>query len=120
MMRLRDKGFMFALDDFGTGLSSYEYLKELPVDKLKIDGVFIKDIDKDPIKQAMVKTINEIGHVMVLETIAEFVETKSILDMLKEIQVDYAQGYYISKPQPFANIAAIEKSEQLPAISKAD
>jgi diguanylate cyclase (GGDEF)-like protein/PAS domain S-box-containing protein len=120
MMRLRDKGFMFALDDFGTGLSSYEYLKELPVDKLKIDGVFIKDIDKDPIKQAMVKSINEIGHVMGLETIAEFVETKSILDMLKEIQVDYAQGYYISKPQPFANIAAIEKSEQLPAISKAD
>jgi EAL domain-containing protein (putative c-di-GMP-specific phosphodiesterase class I) len=99
---------MFALDDFGTGLSSYEYLKELPVDKLKIDGVFIKGIDEDPIKQAMVKSINDIGHVMGLQTIAEFVETKSILDTLREMEVDYAQGYYISKPQPFANIAAIE------------
>ncbi|TWX66664.1 EAL domain-containing protein [Colwellia sp. C1TZA3] len=110
IQQLRDKGFKFALDDFGTGLSSYEYLKELPVDKLKIDGVFIRGIDKDPIKLAMVKSINEIGHVMGLETIAEFVETKSILDTLKNIQVDYAQGYYISKPQPFADIASIENS----------
>jgi diguanylate cyclase (GGDEF)-like protein/PAS domain S-box-containing protein len=109
IQQLRNKGFKFALDDFGTGLSSYEYLKELPVDKLKIDGVFIKGIDKDPINFAMVKSINEIGHVMGLETIAEFVETKSILDTLKNIQVDYVQGYYISKPQPFSDIASIEK-----------
>jgi diguanylate cyclase (GGDEF)-like protein/PAS domain S-box-containing protein len=111
--QLRDKGFMFALDDFGTGLSSYEYLKELPVDKLKIDGVFIQDIDKDPIKLAMVKSINDIGHVMGLETIAEFVETKSILETLKSIQVDYAQGYYISKPQAFADIVSIERAARL-------
>jgi Amt family ammonium transporter len=112
IQQLRDKGFKFALDDFGTGLSSYEYLKELPVDKLKIDGVFIRGIDKDPIKLAMVKSINEIGHVMGLETVAEFVETKSILDTLKKIQVDYVQGYYISKPHPFSDIASIEKLAQ--------
>jgi diguanylate cyclase (GGDEF)-like protein/PAS domain S-box-containing protein len=111
--KLRDKGFMFALDDFGTGLSSYEYLKELPVDKLKIDGVFIQGIDKDPIKLAMVKSINEIGHVMGLETIAEFVETKSIFETLKSIQVDYAQGYYISKPQALKDIVSIERAAHL-------
>ncbi|MBT5229501.1 MAG: EAL domain-containing protein [Methylococcales bacterium] len=96
---LRDKGCMFALDDFGTGLSSYGYLKDLPVDFLKIDGIFVKGIVDDPIDYAMVKSINEIGHVMGKKTIAEFVEDDRILRKLHEIGVDYAQGYGVGKPR---------------------
>jgi diguanylate cyclase (GGDEF)-like protein/PAS domain S-box-containing protein len=96
---LKGLGCRFALDDFGSGLSSFAYLKNLPVDYLKIDGLFVKDIADDPIDHAMVKSINEIGHVMGMKTIAEFVENDMIRGMLKEIGVDYAQGYGIHKPQ---------------------
>ena len=92
-------GCRFALDDFGSGLSSFGYLKNLSVDYLKIDGMFVKDIVDDPIDHAMVKSINEIGHVMGMQTIAEFVENDVIKGMLKEIGVDYVQGYGIGKPQ---------------------
>ncbi len=95
---LRARGCKFALDDFGSGLSSYAYLKELPVDYLKIDGAFIKDICNDPIDYAMVKSINEMGHIMGKQTIAEFVENKDIFEKLREIGVDYAQGYAVDKP----------------------
>ncbi len=95
---LKERGYSFSLDDFGTGLSSYEYLKTMPVSYLKIDGVFTKEIVKDKVSYAMVKSINEIGHVMGLKTIAEFTENQEILDSLKEIGVDYAQGYFIHKP----------------------
>ena len=98
---LKGLGCQFALDDFGSGLSSFGYLKNLSVDYLKIDGMFVKDIIDDPIDRAMVKSINEIGHVMGMQTIAEFVENDVIKGMLKEIGVDYAQGYGIGKPQPF-------------------
>jgi len=98
---LKGLGCQFALDDFGSGLSSFAYLKNLPVDYLKIDGMFVKDIVDDPIDHAMVKSINEIGHVMGMQTIAEFVENDEIKAMLREIGVDYAQGYGIGKPQPF-------------------
>jgi EAL domain-containing protein (putative c-di-GMP-specific phosphodiesterase class I) len=97
---LKARGCLFALDDFGSGLSSFTYLKNLPVDILKIDGVFIKGILSDPLDQAMVKSINEIGHVMGKRTIAEFVENAEILGVLREIGVDYAQGYYVGRPQP--------------------
>ena len=97
---LRGLGCRFALDDFGSGLSSFAYLKNLSVDYLKIDGMFVKDIANDPIDNAMVKSINEIGHIMGMQTIAEFVENDVIKGMLKEIGVDYAQGYGIGKPQP--------------------
>jgi len=97
---LKAIGFRFALDDFGSGLSSFGYLKNLPVDYLKIDGSFIKDIVDDPIDRALVKSINDIGHVMGKKTIAEYVENESILEVLDEIGIDYAQGYGIARPRP--------------------
>jgi diguanylate cyclase (GGDEF)-like protein len=97
---LKGLGCRFALDDFGSGLSSFAYLKNLPVDYLKIDGMFVKDIVDDPINHAMVKSINEIGHVMGMLTIAKFVENDVIKGMLKEIGVNYGQGNGIGKPQP--------------------
>jgi len=97
---LRALGCRFALDDFGSGLSSFGYLKNLPVDYLKIDGVFVKDIADDPIDLSVVRAINEIGQVMGKRTIAEFVESEAIMARLAEIGVDYAQGYAVGRPQP--------------------
>jgi len=100
IQQLREIGCSFSLDDFGSGLSSFAYLKNLPVDYLKIDGLFVKDILEDQVDLAMVKSINEVGHVMNKKTIAEFVENKEIFDLLNELGVDYAQGYGIAKPVP--------------------
>ncbi|MEZ0121642.1 MAG: EAL domain-containing protein [Candidatus Reddybacter sp.] len=101
---LKALGCKFALDDFGSGLSSFAYLKNLPVDFLKIDGMFVKGMAHDPIDHAMVKSINEIGQIMGMKTIAEFVENDEIKDMLREIGVNYVQGYGIGKPQPFERL----------------
>ena len=106
---LRELGCQFALDDFGSGLSSFGYLKNLKVDYLKIDGIFVKDIADDPIDHAMVKSINDIGHVMGMKTIAEFVESNKIKGMLRNLGVDYAQGYAIGRPQPFEEILVNKK-----------
>ena len=97
---LHSLGCLFALDDFGSGVSSYGYLKNLPVDFLKIDGEFVRDIVTNPISLAMVKSINEIGHMMGKKTIAEYVEDQQTVDLLKQIGVDFAQGYFYSKPEP--------------------
>jgi len=101
---LREYGCRFSLDDFGSGLSSFAYLKNLPVDYLKIDGMFVKDIIEDPIDDAMVKSINEIGHVMEMMTIGEFVENDAIRDRLKQIGVDFVQGYGVGMPIPLTDI----------------
>jgi len=106
---LKEKGCMFALDDFGSGLSSFSYLKNIPVDFLKIDGSFIRDISVDQTDFEFVKSINQIGSIMGLKTIAEFVENEHILASLKNIGVDYAQGYHLGKPQPIENFLRTEK-----------
>jgi len=98
---LRGLGCRFALDDFGAGVSSFSYLKHLPVDYVKIDGSFVRDMAQDPVNRAMVQAIHDIGRVMGKQTIAESVETVEILDLLREIGVDYAQGFGIARPEAF-------------------
>ena len=104
MNRMKIIGCRFSLDDFGTGLSSYSYLRNLPVDYVKIDGVFVKDLNNNPSDYAVVRSINEIGHYLGKKTIAEFVENDAILAQLREIGVDYAQGYGIEKPGLLSNL----------------
>jgi diguanylate cyclase (GGDEF)-like protein/PAS domain S-box-containing protein len=101
---LKKSGFRFALDDFGSGISSFGYLKNLPVDFLKIDGMFVKGIVDDPIDRAMVKSINEIGQVMGMQTIAEFVENNEIKEMVTAIGVNFGQGYGLGKPKPLKDL----------------
>lgn len=103
---LKAMGCSFSLDDFGTGVSSFGYLKELPVDYLKIDGSFIKDIASDNVGRAMVQSVNQVGQLMSVKTIAEFVENDQIIKILREIGIDYGQGYGISKPLPIPDIIA--------------
>jgi diguanylate cyclase (GGDEF)-like protein/PAS domain S-box-containing protein len=96
----KSMGFLFALDDFGTGTSSFGYLKNLPVDYLKIDGGFVKNLERDAIDKAMTETINRIGHIMGIKTVAEYAENGAIIQELRNMGVDYAQGYGVCKPTP--------------------
>ncbi len=100
MHKLKALGCRFSLDDFGAGFSSFGYLKALPVDYLKIDGVFVRDIATNAINRAMVKAINEVGHVMGLKTVAEYVENDDTLAVIRELGVDYAQGYAVGHLRP--------------------
>lgn len=100
MAGLKALGCRFSLDDFGSGLSSFAYLKALPVDYLKIDGVFIRDIADNAINRAMVKAINEVGHVMGIRTVAEYVEDEPTLAVVRELGVDYAQGFAVGQLRP--------------------
>lgn len=95
---LKDIGCQFALDDFGSGFCSFTYLKHLPVDKLKIDGSFVKSLAHTNVDQAMVRSMNQIAHALGKQTIAEFVENQATLDLLKQFGVDYAQGHYLGRP----------------------
>ena len=109
---LKQLGCRFALDDFGSGLSSFSYLKNLPVDVLKIDGAFVKNIVNDPIDHAMVCSINDIGHLMGKQTVAEFVETEAVMNELQTIGVDYVQGYFIGRPQPINRLVEFDKADK--------
>jgi len=100
MSELKEQGFTFSLDDFGSGFSSFNYLKSLPVDYLKIDGAIVQTIDESVVNYTMVEAINSMGHVMGLKTVGEFVRNKEVLKLLRQIGVDYAQGYALSEPIP--------------------
>lgn len=103
---LRVLGCRFALDDFGSGLSSFAYLRSLPVDYLKIDGTFVRDMHQDPVDAAMVEAIHKVARLMGVRTVAEYVEDAATARMLEEMGVDYAQGYHIHRPQPLHELCA--------------
>jgi len=116
---LKQLGCSFALDDFGSGMSSLTYLKNLPVDYVKIDGYFVRNILEDPVNAAMIEAINKLTHVIGLQTIAEFVENEQILQKLQELGVDYVQGYGIAKPTPLVgNLINMSIAKQKPKISR--
>jgi EAL domain-containing protein (putative c-di-GMP-specific phosphodiesterase class I) len=98
MQTLKNLGCKFSLDDFGSGLSSFTYLKNLPVDFLKIDGHFIRNVAEDTVDESMVRAISQVGNAMGIATIAERVETKEVLDKLSELGIEFAQGFYIARP----------------------
>lgn len=104
MQTLRKRGSVFAVDDFGAGFASYAYLKHLPVQYLKIDGGFVRKLETEPVDRALVESINHIGHVLGLETIAEWAETPQVVDALREIGVDYAQGYGVGRTVDLADV----------------
>ena len=110
MNSLRAQGCQFSLDDFGSGLSSFSYLKNLPIDYLKIDGQFVREIAEDPVSNAMVAAINQMSHAMGLKTVAEYVENQAIRTQLAGIGVDFGQGFGIARPHPL--------EDQLQLISK--
>jgi diguanylate cyclase (GGDEF)-like protein/PAS domain S-box-containing protein len=114
--QLKEQGCLFSLDDFGSGLSSFAYLKNLPVDFLKIDGLFVKDILDDEVDLAMVKSINEVAHVMNKKTIAEFVENEQILSLLKTLGIDYGQGFAIGRPVPLSELTFSNVERQTTAV----
>lgn len=105
MKRLASLGCRFALDDFGSGLSSFGYLRSLPVDTLKIDGQFVRDIARDPVDHALVRSINDIGRVLGLKTVAEYVEDQATLDALRTIDVDFVQGHFPGRPVPIDTLS---------------
>jgi diguanylate cyclase (GGDEF)-like protein len=105
MQTLKQVGCRFSLDDFGSGLSSFTYLKNLPVDYLKIDGHFIRNVAEDRVDESMVRAIHQVGHAMGIKTIAERVESLEVLDKLGAIGIEYAQGFYIARPAPVSTFA---------------
>ena len=98
--QVRDLGCLFALDDFGSGMSSFSYLSMLPVDFIKIDGEFVKDMDRNPMNAAIVESITKVGHVTGMKIIGEHVENEEVIHQLRQIGVDYAQGYGLGRPVP--------------------
>ena len=112
--QVKQLGCLFALDDFGSGMSSLGYLKTLPVDYLKIDGCFIRNIVEDPISATMVEAIHRIAHVMGLQTVAEYVVNEQTLDVLQSLNIDYGQGYAIAKPYPLSKV--LQQDSMIPPL----
>ncbi len=110
MAALKRHGSQFALDDFGSGLSSFHYLKTLPVDYLKIDGSFVKDMLDHPSDGALVAAINQMGHALGIQTVAEYAHSQAIVERLRELGVDYAQGYFFGQPMPWGQHAGTTPS----------
>ncbi len=108
--QLRELGFRFALDDFGSGMSSFAYLKSLPIDFLKIDGLFIRELLEEPVNSTIIKSFHQVAEMMGIETIAEFVDSESKLLQLQSLGIDYAQGYWIAKPQSFPQLQLLNSS----------
>jgi EAL domain-containing protein (putative c-di-GMP-specific phosphodiesterase class I) len=102
--QLREKGCKFALDDFGSGFSSFSYLKHLPIDYVKIDGSFVLNMVANPLDREIVKAINQVGHIIGSRTIAEWVESKDIIQHLRELGVDFVQGYKVGLPIPLEKL----------------
>lgn len=111
MREFRARGCLFSLDDFGSGLSSFMYLKNLPVDYLKIDGSFIQNVTTDHVDRSMVEAITQIGRAMGLKTVAERVESAEVLRCLADIGVEYAQGFYIAKPESIEALSRITRTQ---------
>jgi len=107
--KYKQLGCRFALDDFGTGFSSYAYLKELPVDFLKIDGFFVRNMMSDKVDLAMVKSIQEVANTIGIATVAEFVENEEALMTLTDIGITYSQGYLIHKPQALESFTPLNE-----------
>ncbi len=118
--QIRELGSRVSLDDFGTGMSSYSYLKALPVDYLKIDGAFVKNIEEDIVDHAFVKSITDIATAMNIQTVAEWVEHENIVFTLKDIGVDYAQGFGICKPMSFENLLINKEAISLSIAKRFD
>jgi EAL domain-containing protein (putative c-di-GMP-specific phosphodiesterase class I) len=112
MDQIRQLGCKFALDDFGVGFSSFYYLKQLPVDYIKIDGSFIRDLARNADDRILVKAIGEIAHGFGKKTVAEFVENAETLELLNTYGIDYAQGYHIGRPAPRPIVLAGTIAEQ--------
>jgi EAL domain-containing protein (putative c-di-GMP-specific phosphodiesterase class I) len=100
MGQLRKAGCQIALDDFGVGMSSFGYLKNLPVDMIKIDGSFVQDLTSDPMSHAIVRAVTDIGHQRGMQVVAEWVDSEAIIQALAALGVDHAQGYALHRPEP--------------------
>lgn len=112
MKSLHGLGCHLVLDDFGSGFSSLNYVRDLPLSYLKIDGNFVHNLVSNPVDAAMIKAVHEVGQVMNLLTIAELVEDAETLERLRAIGVDFAQGYYCGKPFPFKHLCAPVNDDQ--------
>ena len=110
--QLQKIGCQFSIDDFGTGFSTFSYLKQLPANQVKIDGSFVKDMTQDNIDKALVNAIKDISHSLGKTCVAEYVEDQETFELLKEIGVDYAQGYFIGKPMPAIEIKKLKNTSE--------